>query len=99
MMEAVKAGGDRQAIHEALRVHSREAARIIKIDGGRNTLRERLAADPAFARIAAKFDQLLDPRRFVGRASEQVVEFLREDVEPLLERHRALLGAEGAVHL
>lgn len=99
MMEAVKAGGDRQAIHEALRVHSREAARIIKMEGGRNTLRERLAADPAFARVASKFEHLLDPQRFVGRAPEQVVEFLREDVEPLLERHRALIGVEGAVHV
>ncbi len=99
MMEAVKAGGDRQAIHEALRVHSREAARIIKMEGGRNTLRELLAADPAFAGVAPKFERLLDPRRYVGRAPEQVDEFLGEVVEPLLAEHRALLGAEGTVHV
>ncbi|HUR29569.1 MAG TPA: lyase family protein [Planctomycetota bacterium] len=99
MMEAVKAGGDRQAVHEALRVHAREAARIIKLEGGRNTLRERLAADPAFARVASKLDELLDPARFVGRAPEQVAEFLAEDVEPVLQRHRDLIGADASVHV
>jgi len=99
MMEAVKAGGDRQAVHEALRVHAREAARIIKVEGGRNTLRERLTADPAFAAVSSKFEELLDPRRYVGRAPEQVDEFLAEEVEPVLARHAALLGAEGVVHL
>ena len=99
MMEAVKAGGDRQQVHEALRVHAREAARLIKVEGQRNTLRERLAADPAFASVAGRLDRLLDPQRFVGRAPEQVVEFLREDVEPVLERHAALIGAEGSVHV
>ena len=99
MMEAVKAGGDRQEIHEALRVHAREAARVIKVEGGRNTLRERLAADPAFAAVAARIDSLLDPALYVGRAPAQVDEYLREEVEPLLERHRACLGAEGRVEV
>ncbi len=99
MMEAVKAGGDRQEIHEALRVHSREAARIIKVEGGRNTLRERLAGDPAFAKVAARIDSLLEPARFVGRAPQQVDEYLRDEIAPLLDRHRACLGVEGRVEL
>jgi adenylosuccinate lyase len=99
MMEAVKAGGDRQSVHEALRVHAREAARIIKQEGGRNTLRERLQADPAFAAVAGKFEELFEPRRYVGRAPEQVDEFLAEEVEPVLRRHASLVGAEGRVHV
>lgn len=99
MMEAVKAGGDRQTIHEALRVHAREAARVVKVEGGRNPLRERVQADPVFAKVAHRLDQLLDPARYVGRAPEQVLEYLREEVDPLLERHRDLLGAEGRVEV
>jgi adenylosuccinate lyase len=98
-MQAVQAGGDRQRVHEALRVHSREAARVIKEEGGKNTLRERLAADPAFRAIASKLDELLEPSRFTGRASQQVLEFLAEEVDPLLARHRDLLGEQGSVRV
>jgi adenylosuccinate lyase len=97
MMEAVKAGGDRQTVHEALRVHAREAARVVKVEGGRNPLRERLAADPAFASVAGRLEHLLDPARYVGRAPEQVVEYVKAEVDPLLERHRDLVGASGRV--
>lgn len=99
MMEAVKAGGDRQSVHEALRVHAREAARVIKVEGGRNTLRERLAADPAFAEVAPRLESLLDPQRYVGRAPEQVLEYLAGEVDPLLERYAALTHASGAVRV
>jgi adenylosuccinate lyase len=99
MMEAVKAGGDRQAVHEALRVHAREAARAIKVDGARNTLRERLAADPAFSAVAPSLGELLEPSRYVGRAPEQVLEFVRDEVDPLLARHAGLVGGEGRVEL
>ena len=97
MMEAVKAGGDRQSVHEALRVHAREAARVIKVEGGSNTLRERLAADPAFAAVAGRLDSLLEPARYVGRAPQQVLEYLAEEVDPLLARYADLAGATGAV--
>ena len=90
MMEAVKAGADRQSVHEALRVHSREAARAMVAGAGENTLRERLSADPAFASVAGRLDELLEPSRFVGRAPQQVDEFLAGEVDPLLERWEGL---------
>ena len=84
MMEAVKAGGDRQELHEAIRVNSMEAARMIKTEGKDNDLLERLKADPAFAKVADKIDSLVDPRKFVGRAPEQTEEFIREHISPIL---------------
>ena len=99
MMEAVKAGGDRQEIHEAIRVHAREAARVVKMEGGKNPLRDLLHGDPAFAKVAHRIDSLLDPARYVGRAPQQVDEYLAEEVAPLLERHAALLGAKGRVEV
>ena len=84
MMEAVKAGGDRQELHEAIRVNSMEAARMIKTEGRDNDLLDRLKADPAFARVADKIDSLVDPRKFVGRAPEQTEEFIREHISPIL---------------
>jgi adenylosuccinate lyase len=99
MMEAVKAGGDRQEIHEAIRVHAREAARVVKMEGGKNPLRDLLHSDPAFAKVAHRIDSLLDPARYVGRAPQQVDEYLTEDVAPLLARHAALLGAKGKVEV
>ncbi|MDP6740844.1 MAG: adenylosuccinate lyase, partial [Planctomycetota bacterium] len=94
MMEAVKAGGDRQDLHERIRVHSHEAAAEIKA-GGENTMKRRLAEDPAFSTLASRLDELLDGKHFVGRAPEQVLEFITAEVEPILERHADLLGAEG----
>jgi adenylosuccinate lyase len=84
MMEAVRAGGDRQDLHERIRTHSHAAAAEIKA-GGESDLRDRISHDPAFAAVAGRLDELLDGSRFVGRASEQVVEFIAEEVEPLLE--------------
>jgi adenylosuccinate lyase len=88
IVRAVRAGGDRQAVHEVIRRHSVEAARALK-DGEseRNDLLERLAGDPEFTALGVSLDALrsaVDARRFVGRAPEQVDEFLAEEVEPLL---------------
>ena len=82
MMAAVKAGGDRQHLHEQIRQHSVAAGARIKLEGADNDLLERIQADPAFAEIDVH--AMLDPLQFVGRAPEQVDEFLREHVEPLL---------------
>ena len=89
LMAAVRAGGDRQALHEVIRVHSMDAAKKIKEEGGANDLLERLAADPAFASIRDRFDELVNPRDFIGRAPEQTEEFIASCVDPLLEAHAA----------
>jgi adenylosuccinate lyase len=96
MMEAVRAGADRQDVHEALRAHSLAAARDVA-EGRESSLRERLAKEPLLGGIAARLDGLLDPRRYVGRAPEQVLEFVREDIDPVLEARRDLLGVTGRV--
>ncbi len=88
LMAAVRAGGDRQQLHEVIREHSMAAARRIKEEGGDNDLLERLRRDPAFAAIAERFDELVNPRDFIGRAPEQVTEFLNECVRPVLETYR-----------
>jgi adenylosuccinate lyase len=98
LMEAVKAGADRQDVHESIRAKSHAAARAVK-DGQPNPFRELLAQDPRLAPLAGRLESLLDGARYVGRAPEQVLEFLSEEVEPVLARHRALLGARGDVRV
>lgn len=78
LMAGVQAGGDRQDLHERIRQHSRAAAHAVKAEGRANPLLQLVAADPAFAAIRERLDDLLDPQRFVGRAAEQVDEFLRQ---------------------
>lgn len=85
LMEAVKRGGDRQDLHEKIRVHSHAAAAEIKA-GREPDLPRRLMEDPAFGEVAGKLDELLDGSRYVGRAPEQVEEFLTAEVDPVLER-------------
>lgn len=84
MMDAVKAGGDRQELHERIRVHSQAAAQRVKAEGGDNDLLQRLKGDAAFAAIADTLGATLDASRYVGRAPQQVREFLAENVRPLL---------------
>lgn len=98
MMEAVKAGADRQDVHEAVRRASHEAARAIK-EGQKNPLRNLLSVDPVLGRLADGLDDLLDGSRYVGRAPEQVLEFLAAEVDPLLERHRATPTSRGEVRI
>ena len=95
MMEAVKRGGDRQELHERIRVHSMDAGRRVKEEGLDNDLLDRIAADESFGMTRRDLDDLLDLEAFVGRAPEQVEQFIREEVDPILEKDRALLG-EGA---
>jgi adenylosuccinate lyase len=84
LMAGVAAGGDRQDLHERVRVHSRAAARAMKEEGRDNPLLDLIAADPAFAAIRDRLPGLVDPARFVGRAAEQVDAFLRDEVAPRL---------------
>jgi len=89
LMAAVKAGGDRQELHERIRRHSMAAADRIKNGDGENDLSERIRKDDAFSAVRRELDRLLEPQSFVGRAPEQVDEFLREVVEPVLAQFPA----------
>ncbi len=92
MMDAVKKGGNRQELHEKLRVHSQAAARVVKEEGGRNDLVERIAADPAFMVTREEIEAILQPEKFIGRSKEQVEEYLAGIITPLLEENKELLG-------
>lgn len=85
MMHAVKKGGDRQQLHEAIRVHSQAAARVVKEDGGENDLVDRLASDPLFNLSKEEITSLLKPENFVGLAPQQTREFLETVVQPILD--------------
>ena len=87
LMAAVKAGGDRQTLHEAIREHSVAAGERVKREGAENDLLDRLAADPRFAAVKDRLPALVDPVLFIGRAPEQVDEFVRDDVVPWLTAH------------
>ena len=87
MMEAVKRGGNRQVLHEALREHSHAAARKVKLEGGTNDLIDRILADPLFPLTKEEINEQMAPEKYVGRAPAQVVEFLAEEIAPILERY------------
>jgi len=84
LMEAVKHGGDRQELHEKLRVHSQAAAAVVKGEGKPNDLLERIAADPAFGLTLSQLQEVMDARLYIGRCPNQVVEFIQEQVLPRL---------------
>ncbi len=90
LMEGVRAGGDRQDLHERVRIHSQEAARQVKEHGLPNDLIERLKGDAAFAKV--DLGAALDARRFVGRAPEQVEQFVSEIITPIRQRYQSTLG-------
>ncbi len=92
MMRAVKNGGDRQELHERIRVHSIASGAVVKEQGGENDLVSRIASDPAFGLTEEEIRAELKPAAFIGRAPQQVEEFLRDHVYPELERNRELLG-------
>ena len=99
LMECVKAGGDRQALHERIRVHSMDAAMQVKKEGKDNDLIERIKKDDAFAAIKDRIDDILDPKNFIGRAKEQTLEFIEEEINPILKANSAVLGAQGVVNV
>ncbi|HBR02241.1 MAG TPA: adenylosuccinate lyase [Ruminiclostridium sp.] len=90
LMEAVKRGGDRQELHERIRVHSMEAARMVKEEGKENDLIERISRDPVFGLSLKELNSVLSPENFIGRSSEQVTEFLNEHVKPLLSKNNVV---------
>jgi len=99
LMAAVRRGGDRQTLHEIMRVHSHAAAAKVKQEGGDNDLLERLAGDPALGMNRAEIEAVLDVRGFIGRAPEQVVEFVSTELQPFIDRHAARLGAASDVRV
>ncbi len=92
MMDAVKAGGDRQELHEKIRQLSMEAGKNVKEKGLDNNLLELIAADPAFGLSMDELKKAMEPKRYVGRAPEQVEEFLREVIGPVLKKNEEILG-------
>jgi len=92
IMEGVKNGGDRQELHELIRVHSMEAGRMVKMEGKDNDLIERIIADESFNIDKKRLLEILDPKNFIGFASEQTVEFVETEVKPIVEKYSDLLG-------
>ncbi len=99
MMDAVKAGGDRQELHEKIRRLSMEAGRNVKEKGLDNNLLELIAADPAFGLNEEELKKAMDPAKYVGRAPLQVEAFLKEVIEPALKQNEDLLGVTAQIHV
>lgn len=90
LMDCVKAGGDRQVLHEAIREHSMAAGKRVKEEGASNDLLDRIAQDPLFAVVKEKLGALVDPSLFIGRAPQQVEDFLEECIDPVLDKFKDL---------
>ena len=99
MMECVKAGGNRQELHEKIRVLSMEAGKNVKELGKENNLIELIKADKTFAAVHGKLDEILDAGKFIGRAPSQVTEFIQNEVDPILKENSAVLGQKGDVKI
>lgn len=99
MMDAVKAGGDRQELHERIRELSMEAGRTVKVEGKDNNLLELIVADPAFNLTLEELEKTMEPSRYVGRAKEQTEVFLAKTVQPVLDAHKELLGVTAEINV
>ena len=99
MMDAVKAGGDRQELHERIRELSMEAGKNVKEKGLENNLLELIAADPAFGLSLDELKKTMDPAKYTGRASVQVDKYLADVVRPMLEENRELLGVKAEINV
>lgn len=94
IMEEVKAGGDRQEIHETIRVHSMQASKKVKEEGKENDLLERILNDTTLKMDKSKLMEVLDPKNFVGFAPIQTEEFVKNEVQPILDKYAGLIGME-----
>ncbi|MBU3143860.1 adenylosuccinate lyase [Clostridium sp. CF012] len=99
LMEAVKRGGDRQELHESIRVHSMAAARRVKEEGLNNDLIERIINDDSFKMSKEEILAVIDPIKFIGRAPSQVVDFIEEYVNPILEANKDAIGVETSINV
>lgn len=94
IMEEVKAGGDRQEIHEVIRVHSMEASKQVKVEGKENDLIERILNDDSLKLDKTKLKEVLDPKNFIGFAPIQTEEFIKNEVQPIIDANKDLIGLE-----
>ena len=99
MMDAVKAGGDRQELHERIRELSMEAGKTVKVEGKDNNLLELIAADPAFNLSLEDLQRSMDPKKYIGRAKEQTERFVNTVVQPILDSHNELLGVKAEINV
>lgn len=99
MMDATKAGGDRQELHEKIRKLSMEAGRRVKEEGKENNLLELIADDPAFSLTLEELQNTMKPEKYTGCAKEQVEAFLRDVITPILEENKELLGVTAEIHV
>ena len=99
MMDAVKAGGDRQELHERIRELSMEAGRNVKVEGKDNNLLELIAADPAFNLTLEELQKTMNPKKYVGRAKEQTESFIAKVVNPVLDSHKEMLGMTAEINV
>ena len=99
MMDAVKAGGDRQEMHEKIRTLSMEAGKNVKEKGLDNNLLELIANDPSFNMSLEDLQKTMDPSKYVGRSPEQVEEFLRDEIQPILDANKEILGLTATINV
>ena len=99
MMDATKAGGDRQELHEKIRQYSMEAGAVVKKEGKPNDLLQRIAADPAFGRTLEELESLMEPSLYVGRAPQQTEEYINEVIKPLLNANSEELGLTAEINV
>ena len=99
LMDAVKAGGDRQELHEKIRVLSMEAGKHVKEEGADNDLLEMIAADPAFSLTKDQLDAMMDPAGYTGCSAWQVERFLKEQVQPVLDKYKDMTGVKAQINV
>ncbi|MBR2375454.1 MAG: adenylosuccinate lyase [Clostridia bacterium] len=99
MMECVKAGGDRQELHERIRILSMEAGKNVKVEGKENNLIELIKQDELFQPVWERLDDVLDAKKYIGRAPSQTLEFIQNEIQPILEKHAEYLGEKGDVRV
>ena len=99
MMDAVKAGGDRQELHEKIRVHSMAAGSVVKNEGKENDLLERIAADESFGLTLEQLKARMKPAEYVGRAPGQTREFVRDYLNPIFEENKDILGRQAQINV
>lgn len=99
MMDAVKRGGDRQELHEKIRIYSMEAGKTVKLEGKDNNLVDLIANDPSFGLTKEEILAVMKPENFVGRAKEQVEDFLHDIVNPIIEKNKNLLGVKVEINV